>query len=108
MGVERGAMGLGARTREEDVACASAWPRDHERLRGHADPCGRGRGLFYALEPAIADELSRGQLRVVLELYAPAVPGLYLYFPSRAQVSPALKAFVDVARDVTNESNPSK
>jgi hypothetical protein len=27
------------------------------------------------------------------------VPGLFLYFPSRAQVSPALRAFVDVARE---------
>jgi DNA-binding transcriptional LysR family regulator len=64
-----------------------------------------GVGLYYALEPTIADELSRGQLRVVLEPYAPVVPGLFLYFPSRAQVSPALKAFVDVAREVTNESS---
>jgi DNA-binding transcriptional LysR family regulator len=67
-----------------------------------------GVGLFYALEPTIADELSRGRLRVVLEQYAPAVPGLFLYFPSRAQVSPALKAFVDVARQVMNESKPAK
>jgi DNA-binding transcriptional LysR family regulator len=62
-----------------------------------------GVGLFYALEPTIPDELARGQLRVVLEPYAPAVPGLFLYFPSRAQVSPALKAFVAVAREVSGE-----
>ncbi len=67
-----------------------------------------GVGLLYALEPTIADELARGHLRVVLEQYAPAVPGLFLYFPSRAQVSPALRAFVDVAREVTNESNQTK
>jgi hypothetical protein len=35
---------------------------------------------------------------------APAVPGLFLYFPSRAQVSPALKALVDVAREVAKLS----
>jgi DNA-binding transcriptional LysR family regulator len=67
-----------------------------------------GIGLYYALEPTIADELARGSLRVVLEPYAPAVPGLFLYFPSRAQVSPALKAFVDVAREVVRASNPPK
>jgi DNA-binding transcriptional LysR family regulator len=67
-----------------------------------------GVGLCYALEPTIEGELSRGQLRVVLEPYAPEVPGLFLYFPSRAQVSPALKAFVDVAREVTSESSPTK
>ncbi len=59
-------------------------------------------------ESTIADELSRCQLRVVLEQYAPEVPGLFLYFPSRAQVSPALKAFVDVARQVMNESKTAK
>jgi len=65
-----------------------------------------GVGLLYALEPTVADELARGLLRVVLETFAPVVPGLFLYFPSRAQVSPALKAFVEVAREVTSESNP--
>lgn len=58
-----------------------------------------GVGLCYALEPFIADELTRGELRVVLEQYAPEVPGLFLYYPSRAQVSPALKALVEVTRE---------
>jgi DNA-binding transcriptional LysR family regulator len=66
-----------------------------------------GVGLYYGLEPTIAGELLRGQLRVVLEPYSPQVPGLFLYFPSRAQVSPALKAFVDVAREFTNETSGS-
>jgi DNA-binding transcriptional LysR family regulator len=39
-----------------------------------------GIGLYYGLEPTIASELSRGQLRVVLEQYAPEMPGLFLYF----------------------------
>jgi DNA-binding transcriptional LysR family regulator len=60
-----------------------------------------GVGLYYALEPTIADELSRGELRIVLEPYAPEVPGLFLYFPARAQVSAALKAFIEVAREAT-------
>jgi DNA-binding transcriptional LysR family regulator len=62
-----------------------------------------GVGLLYALEPLIADELARGHLRVVLEHYAPAVPGLFLYFPSRTQVSPALRAFVEVARETVEK-----
>lgn len=65
-----------------------------------------GVGVLYALEPTIADELSRGRLRVILEPYAPEVPALFLYFPSRAPVSPALKAFVEVARQVAGESTP--
>jgi hypothetical protein len=44
----------------------------------------------------------------VLEPYAPEVPGLFLYFPSRAQVSPAFKAFVDVARQVASAPKLAK
>lgn len=59
-----------------------------------------GVGLTYAFEPQIERELRSGRLRLVLEPYAAAVPGFFLYFPSRAQVSPALRAFVDVAREL--------
>jgi DNA-binding transcriptional LysR family regulator len=63
-----------------------------------------GVGLLYAFEPVIADELRRGSMRLILEQYAAAVPGFFLYFPSRAQVSPALRAFVDIAREMASES----
>jgi DNA-binding transcriptional LysR family regulator len=63
-----------------------------------------GVGLIYAFEPDIADELRQGRLRLVLEPYAAAVPGFFLYFPSRAQVSPALRAFVDVARELAGQA----
>ncbi len=59
-----------------------------------------GVGLLYAYEPQLEAELRSGRLRLVLEPYAAAVPGFFLYFPSRAQVSPALRAFVDVAREL--------
>ena len=62
-----------------------------------------GVGLVYTFEPLIADDLRRGSLRLVLEAYAAAVPGFFLYFPSRAQVSPALRAFVDVARELAGQ-----
>jgi DNA-binding transcriptional LysR family regulator len=58
-----------------------------------------GVGLIYTIEALVADEIARGRLRVVLEPYLPTVPGLFLYFPSRAQISPAFRAFVDVARE---------
>ncbi|ACL66696.1 transcriptional regulator, LysR family [Anaeromyxobacter dehalogenans 2CP-1] len=63
-----------------------------------------GVGLLYSFEPEVADDLRSGRLRLVLEPYAAAVPGFFLYFPSRAQVSPALRAFVDVAREVAGQS----
>jgi DNA-binding transcriptional LysR family regulator len=63
-----------------------------------------GVGLLYAFEPHIEDELRQGRLRLVLEPYAAAVPGFFLYFPSRAQVSPAFRAFVDVAREMAGQA----
>jgi DNA-binding transcriptional LysR family regulator len=58
-----------------------------------------GVGLFYSLESRIEGDLASGRLRTVLEPYAPEVPGMYLYFPKRSQVSPALEALVAVARE---------
>lgn len=60
-----------------------------------------GLGLAYAFEPEVAPQLKKGSLRLVLEEHAGRVPGFFLYFPSRAQVSSALRAFIDVAREVT-------
>jgi DNA-binding transcriptional LysR family regulator len=66
-----------------------------------------GIGLAYAFEPQLSDEVRRGSLRLVLEQYAAEVPGFFLYFPSRAQVSPALRAFVGTAREVmAQEATP--
>jgi DNA-binding transcriptional LysR family regulator len=67
-----------------------------------------GVGLIYAFEDALADEIAAKRLRVVLEPYAPTVPGLFLYFPSRAQVSPALRAFVGVAREMGKNPNQAR
>jgi DNA-binding transcriptional LysR family regulator len=67
-----------------------------------------GVGLGYALEATVAAEIARNKLRVVLEPYLPEVPGLFLYFPSRAQVSPALKAFVETARELMKEPKPKR
>lgn len=64
-----------------------------------------GAGLIYGLEPMIERELAKGRLRVVLPDYACEVPGLFLYFPNRAQVSPALRAFVTVARELAKTTN---
>lgn len=61
----------------------------------------RGVGLAYILEPAVARQLAEGRLKKVLDPYAPTVPGFFLYFTSRAQSTPALRAFVEAARGLT-------
>ena len=60
-----------------------------------------GAGLLYSTEALIADEVARGKLQLVLESYTTTLPGLYLYFPSRAHLAPPLRAFVDLAREMT-------
>ncbi|WP_426735523.1 LysR family transcriptional regulator [Myxococcus faecalis] len=57
-----------------------------------------GAGLAYLAEPELTPALREGTLRAVLEDWAPSVPGLFLYYPHRARASPALKAFVALAR----------
>lgn len=64
----------------------------------------RGLGLTYAFEPQVAEALRARRMRIVLEPYAAEVPGFFLYFPSRAQSSPALRLFVDLAKELTKET----
>lgn len=61
----------------------------------------QGLGLAYTFEPSVAEQLRAGRLKTVLEAYAPTVPGFFLCYPSRAQSSPALRLFVEVARELT-------
>jgi DNA-binding transcriptional LysR family regulator len=60
----------------------------------------RGVGLAYVAETSARRFLDDGQLEVVLEAWAPRVPGSFLYLPSRAQASPTLRAFIDCAKEV--------
>jgi DNA-binding transcriptional LysR family regulator len=59
-----------------------------------------GAGLTYAFEPGVKELLRTGRLKIVLEAYAPSVPGFFLYFPSRAQRSAPLRMFVEAAREL--------
>lgn len=66
----------------------------------------QGLGLVYVHEPAIAADVARGDLELVLEDWAPAVPGFFLYYPRRAGVQPKLRAFLDVARETLTRATP--
>lgn len=61
----------------------------------------QGLGLAFTFEPSVADQLRTGRLKTVLDAYTPTVPGFFLCYPSRAQSSPALRLFVEVARELT-------
>jgi DNA-binding transcriptional LysR family regulator len=52
-------------------------------------------GLAQVPEPIAAGPVRAGKLVRVLEAFAPMAPGVFLYYPSRHQVMPKLRAFID-------------
>jgi DNA-binding transcriptional LysR family regulator len=66
-----------------------------------------GVGLIYTPDAAAQAELRDGRLERVLESYLPVTPGLFLYFPARAQLQPKLRAFIDAAASRRNQPPPS-
>ena len=59
-----------------------------------------GLGLAYAFEALVSPELESGELKPLLEPFAPSIPGYFMYFPTRAQRSTPLRLFVDLAKEV--------
>jgi len=55
-------------------------------------------GLAYLIESHVRQLLTEKKLVRVLDGFCPPFPGFYLYYPSRAQLAPKLKAFVDFFR----------
>ncbi len=47
----------------------------------------------------LKEHVERGELEIVLGERAVSTAGLFLYYPSRKQVMPKLRAFIDYARD---------
>lgn len=56
-----------------------------------------GIGLAYTFEPLVQHHIKTKRLKRVLSDWSPTFPGFYLYYPSRRQQSPKLKAFVAFA-----------
>ena len=57
-----------------------------------------GIGLAQLPEPMVAEGLQSGKLIEVLKPLAPVIPGVFLYYPSRRQLMPKLRAFIDHAK----------
>lgn len=58
-----------------------------------------GVALGMIAEPVVADDIASGALEIALDDYAISSAGLFLYYPSRKQVMPKLRALIDYARD---------
>ncbi len=58
----------------------------------------RGVGIAYVMESTVRGALAERRLVRVLEAFCTPFPGLFLYYPSRAQIAPKVQAFVDFFR----------
>jgi DNA-binding transcriptional LysR family regulator len=59
-----------------------------------------GAGLMYVSEPAVRDLVRDGELRTVLDEWAPTSPGFHIYYSSRRQVPAALRLFIELIREL--------
>ncbi|HEY4075537.1 MAG TPA: LysR substrate-binding domain-containing protein [Rhizomicrobium sp.] len=60
-----------------------------------------GMGIAQIPEPIAGVALKTGKLEQVLEAFAPTAPGVFLYYPSRHQMLPKLRAFIDHVKSRT-------
>ena len=58
-----------------------------------------GIALGMTAEPVLTEHVERGELEIVMGDHAVSTAGLFLYYPSRKQVMPKLRAFIDYARE---------
>jgi DNA-binding transcriptional LysR family regulator len=63
-----------------------------------------GLGLAQVPAPITAGAVAAGKLVRVLEPFAPMAPGVFLYYPSRRQMAPKLRAFIDHVKSHTNSN----
>jgi DNA-binding transcriptional LysR family regulator len=60
----------------------------------------QGLGILYAYDDDRVDEaIARGQLKQILRTWSLTSPALYLYYPNRRHLEPALRAFIDCLLD---------
>lgn len=54
-----------------------------------------GAGITFGMEESFRPFIERGELVSVLEKFCPRFPGFYLYYPSRRNMAPKLRALID-------------
>ncbi|TNM62629.1 LysR substrate-binding domain-containing protein [Aliirhizobium smilacinae] len=57
-----------------------------------------GAGISFGMEDSFEVPIRRGELVPILEKFCPRFPGFYLYYPSRRNMAPKLRALVDHLR----------
>jgi DNA-binding transcriptional LysR family regulator len=83
---------LNGNTPIEAIVSGPLIVRDYPTMLGAAM---EGMGLAQVPGPIAAGPVEAGKLVRVLEPFAPMAPGVFLYYPSRHQMMPKLRAFID-------------
>ena len=65
-------------------------------------------GLAQVPGPIAAGPVEAGKLVRVLEPFAPMAPGVFLYYPSRHQMMPKLRAFIDHVKKRSEAANRNR
>jgi DNA-binding transcriptional LysR family regulator len=65
----------------------------------------KGVGLAQVPEPIAAELVAVGKLVHVLEPFAPTMPGVFLYYPGRRQITPKLRTFIDHVKSRLEAAN---
>ncbi|MBO9708329.1 MAG: LysR family transcriptional regulator [Caulobacter sp.] len=60
--------------------------------------CLDGAGLAFLMRDLVTPDIQAGRLVSLLDEWCEPFPGFFLYYPSRRQLSPALRAFIDWMR----------
>ena len=71
------------------------------------DAAVEGLGLAYVFDSMVGELVSQRRLVRVLEEYCPQIPGYFLYYPSRVNLAPKLKALVDFLRSDQSQPGPT-
>jgi DNA-binding transcriptional LysR family regulator len=71
---------------------------DHIELM--TESAAEGLGIAFVPDRSARPYLESGRLVAVLEDWCPAFPGLFLYYPGHRHVPPALRAFIDVLKEL--------
>jgi len=76
---------------------------DHSGLM--VDAAIDGLGVAFVPESVAQPALDAGSLQILIEEWSPTLPGLCLYYPGHRHVPPALRAFIDLLRWVSQTSD---
>jgi len=61
----------------------------------------KGIGIGCFMEQSVMHDIATGMMVRVLEDWTPSFPGICLYYPNRRNMSAGLRAFLDLARELT-------